>query len=62
MLHQPDSFSVLKETFKGKRFLQRRYWALVIGSPRHPNGSISAPLAKVSYTFAWRMLSFELLN
>ncbi|GMN37755.1 hypothetical protein TIFTF001_007076 [Ficus carica] len=35
------------ETVKGKRFLQRRYWALVIGSPRHPNGSISAPLAKV---------------
>ncbi|KAK2664983.1 hypothetical protein Ddye_003557 [Dipteronia dyeriana] len=30
-----------------KRILQRRYWALVIGSPRRPNGLISAPLGKV---------------
>ncbi|KAH7575322.1 hypothetical protein ACOSQ2_005442 [Xanthoceras sorbifolium] len=30
-----------------KRILQRRYWALVIGSPRHPKGLISAPLGKV---------------
>lgn len=30
-----------------KRILQRRYWALVIGSPRRPRGLISAPLGKV---------------
>ncbi|PWA99625.1 pseudouridine synthase family protein [Artemisia annua] len=30
-----------------KRFLQRKYWALVIGSPRRPQGLISAPLGKV---------------
>ncbi|KAH7659887.1 23S rRNA pseudouridine(955/2504/2580) synthase protein [Dioscorea alata] len=29
------------------RPLQRKYWALVIGTPRDPNGLISAPLAKV---------------
>ncbi|KAM0942753.1 hypothetical protein DsansV1_C14g0130481 [Dioscorea sansibarensis] len=28
------------------RPLQRKYWALVIGTPRDPNGLISAPLAK----------------
>lgn len=30
-----------------KRILQRRYWALVIGSPRRAEGLISAPLKKV---------------
>ncbi|XP_012450617.1 RNA pseudouridine synthase 4, mitochondrial [Gossypium raimondii] len=30
-----------------KRVLQKRYWALVIGSPRRPKGTISAPLRKV---------------
>ncbi|KAL6270508.1 hypothetical protein ACE6H2_027419 [Prunus campanulata] len=30
-----------------KRILQRRYWALVIGSPRQRKGLISAPLGKV---------------
>nr|GEX53226.1 RNA pseudouridine synthase 4, mitochondrial [Tanacetum cinerariifolium] len=30
-----------------KRFLQRKYWALVIGSPRRPQGLISVPLGKV---------------
>ncbi|XP_050208762.1 RNA pseudouridine synthase 4, mitochondrial [Mercurialis annua] len=30
-----------------RRVLQRRYWALVIGTPRHQNGLISAPLGKV---------------
>ena len=30
-----------------KRILPRRYWALVIGSPRRPRGLISAPLEKV---------------
>ncbi|KAK9287165.1 hypothetical protein L1049_015576 [Liquidambar formosana] len=30
-----------------KRILQRRYWALVIGSPRRSSGLISAPLGKV---------------
>ncbi|PSS26126.1 RNA pseudouridine synthase [Actinidia chinensis var. chinensis] len=29
------------------RILQRRYWALVIGSPRRPEGLISVPLKKV---------------
>lgn len=29
------------------RVLQRKYWALVIGSPRRPKGLISAPLGKV---------------
>ncbi|KAF8404948.1 hypothetical protein HHK36_009843 [Tetracentron sinense] len=32
---------------KSKRTLQRRYWALVIGSPRRASGLISAPLGKV---------------
>ncbi|KAM7470467.1 hypothetical protein LguiA_008650 [Lonicera macranthoides] len=30
-----------------KRYFQRRYWALVIGSPRRPEGLISMPLGKV---------------
>ncbi|KAM4088763.1 hypothetical protein ACB094_07G096300 [Castanea mollissima] len=30
-----------------ERILQRKYWALVIGSPRRPKGLISAPLGKV---------------
>ncbi|KAL3730419.1 hypothetical protein ACJRO7_027437 [Eucalyptus globulus] len=30
-----------------KRLLQRKYWALVIGSPRRSKGVISAPLGKV---------------
>ncbi|KAI7992719.1 hypothetical protein LOK49_LG12G00452 [Camellia lanceoleosa] len=30
-----------------KRILQRKYWALVIGSPRRPAGVISVPLKKV---------------
>ncbi|KAG6761362.1 hypothetical protein POTOM_034577 [Populus tomentosa] len=30
-----------------RRILQRKYWALVIGSPRRPKGLISAPLGKV---------------
>ncbi|KAK2985839.1 hypothetical protein RJ640_018705 [Escallonia rubra] len=30
-----------------QRVLQRRYWALVIGSPRRPEGLISVPLGKV---------------
>ncbi|XP_068324069.1 RNA pseudouridine synthase 4, mitochondrial isoform X3 [Pyrus communis] len=34
-------------TDDAKRILQRRYWALVIGSPRQRTGLISAPLVKV---------------
>lgn len=30
-----------------KRFLQRKYWALVLGTPRRPQGLISVPLGKV---------------
>ncbi|KAL4581164.1 hypothetical protein LXL04_017373 [Taraxacum kok-saghyz] len=30
-----------------KRFLQRKYWALVIGTPRRPQGLITVPLGKV---------------
>ncbi|KAI3922401.1 hypothetical protein MKX01_006090 [Papaver californicum] len=30
-----------------KRILQRKYWALVIGTPRHASGLISAPLGKL---------------
>ncbi|KAD4179254.1 hypothetical protein E3N88_27845 [Mikania micrantha] len=30
-----------------KRYLQRKYWALVIGLPRRPQGLISVPLGKV---------------
>ncbi|PON58067.1 Pseudouridine synthase [Trema orientale] len=37
----------LAETVNGKRVLERRYWALVIGSPRRPKGLISAPLGKL---------------
>ncbi|XP_062090286.1 RNA pseudouridine synthase 4, mitochondrial isoform X2 [Humulus lupulus] len=35
------------EALNEKRVLERRYWALVIGSPRHPKGLVSAPLGKV---------------
>ncbi|CAN1307573.1 RNA pseudouridine synthase 4, mitochondrial [Linum perenne] len=38
----PDN--ILKDR---KRILERKYWALVIGSPRRSNGFISAPLGKV---------------
>nr|XP_043629444.1 RNA pseudouridine synthase 4, mitochondrial [Erigeron canadensis] len=30
-----------------KKILQRKYWALVLGSPRRPQGLISVPLGKV---------------
>ncbi|KAA8545818.1 hypothetical protein F0562_020731 [Nyssa sinensis] len=36
-----------KDLDNEKRILQRRYWALVIGSPRRPEGLISVPLRKV---------------
>ncbi|GLT98179.1 hypothetical protein SLE2022_156950 [Rubroshorea leprosula] len=32
---------------RNERILQKRYWALVIGSPQRPKGSISASLGKV---------------
>ncbi|KAM7250467.1 hypothetical protein ACFE04_022350 [Oxalis oulophora] len=35
------------ENNSDKRVLQRKYWALVIGSPRRQNGLISTPLGKV---------------
>ncbi|KAI3913050.1 hypothetical protein MKW92_038752 [Papaver armeniacum] len=34
-------------TDNSKRILQRKYWALVIGTPRRASGLISAPLGKV---------------
>ncbi|RZC66947.1 hypothetical protein C5167_010635 [Papaver somniferum] len=34
-------------TDNNKRILQRKYWALVIGTPRRASGLISAPLGKV---------------
>lgn len=34
-----------------KNILQKRYLALVIGSPRRRQGSISVPLMKVKFTF-----------
>lgn len=43
----PDARTYLKVTDDAKRILQRRYWALVIGSPRQRKGLISAPLVKV---------------
>ncbi|XP_052193698.1 RNA pseudouridine synthase 4, mitochondrial isoform X3 [Diospyros lotus] len=43
-----------------KRILQRRYWALVIGSPRHPEGLISVPLKKEHFT-NWKK-AFHLSN
>ncbi|KAI4367121.1 hypothetical protein MLD38_022892 [Melastoma candidum] len=36
-----------KDPDNRKSLLRRKYWALVIGSPRRPKGVISAPLAKV---------------
>ncbi|CAI0445415.1 unnamed protein product, partial [Linum tenue] len=36
-----------KDAGRRRRILQRRYWALVIGSPRRANGIVSAPLGKV---------------
>ncbi|OVA02051.1 Pseudouridine synthase [Macleaya cordata] len=35
------------DTNNTKRLLQRKYWALVIGTPRRASGLISAPLGKV---------------
>ncbi|KAF9675859.1 hypothetical protein SADUNF_Sadunf09G0077300 [Salix dunnii] len=37
----------LKDVGNKRRILQRKYWALVIGSPRHLKGLISVPLGKV---------------
>ncbi|GJN40259.1 hypothetical protein PR202_gb29447 [Eleusine coracana subsp. coracana] len=34
-----------------QQVLQRKYVALVLGAPRHPRGLLSAPLAKVWYTW-----------
>lgn len=43
----PHACICLKVIDDAKRILQRRYWALVIGSPRQRRGLISAPLGKV---------------
>lgn len=57
------NFSLLcfKDFEDEEKILRKRYWALVIGSPRHPKGMISAPLRKVRiflsypscYFFPW---------
>lgn len=41
-----------------KRFLQRKYWALVLGSPRRPQGLISVPLGKVGISISCWLLAF----
>ncbi|XP_021892317.1 RNA pseudouridine synthase 4, mitochondrial isoform X2 [Carica papaya] len=47
-IFREKTFDASKEdSNKRKRILQRRYWALVIGSPRLSKGLISAPLGKV---------------
>ncbi|KAG9440367.1 hypothetical protein H6P81_020532 [Aristolochia fimbriata] len=38
----------VNEVGTSDRILQRRYWALVFGTPKRPEGLISAPLAKVA--------------
>ncbi|XP_021282429.1 RNA pseudouridine synthase 4, mitochondrial [Herrania umbratica] len=42
-----DASKDFKDVDNEKRILQKRYWALVIGSPRWPKGMIVAPLRKV---------------
>ncbi|XP_039001855.1 RNA pseudouridine synthase 4, mitochondrial [Hibiscus syriacus] len=47
-IFREESLGASKHDFDDeKRVLQKRYWALVIGSPRRPKGTISAPLRKV---------------
>ncbi|XP_059447016.1 RNA pseudouridine synthase 4, mitochondrial [Corylus avellana] len=41
------TFGAKDDVGNEERILQRRYWALVIGSPRRPKGLISAPLGKM---------------
>ncbi|KAI0488651.1 hypothetical protein KFK09_028490 [Dendrobium nobile] len=39
---------VLKHSIKNaSRVLQRKYWALVIGTPKHSSGLLSAPIGKI---------------
>lgn len=43
-----ETIGASKHDFEDEeKILRKRYWALVIGSPRHPKGMISAPLRKV---------------
>ncbi|KAK8603448.1 hypothetical protein V6N13_085634 [Hibiscus sabdariffa] len=47
-IFREESLGASKQDFDDeKRVLQKRYLALVIGSPRRPKGTISAPLQKV---------------
>ncbi|GMJ05588.1 hypothetical protein like AT3G19440 [Hibiscus trionum] len=47
-IFREESLGASKHDFDNeKRVLRKRYWALVIGSPRRPKGTISAPLQKV---------------
>ncbi|XVE66778.1 hypothetical protein DITRI_Ditri08aG0106400 [Diplodiscus trichospermus] len=47
-IFREETIGASKHDFEGeKKILQKRYWALVIGSPRRPKGMISAPLRKV---------------
>ncbi|KAJ8763414.1 hypothetical protein K2173_002297 [Erythroxylum novogranatense] len=47
-IFREKTFAASKDDFNNKRIvLQRRYWALVIGTPKRSSGLISVPLGKV---------------
>ncbi|KAK4424229.1 RNA pseudouridine synthase 4, mitochondrial [Sesamum alatum] len=46
-IFREKTFGASDDVPDSKRFLQKRYWALVIGSPRRREGLISVPLVKV---------------
>ncbi|KAL2472681.1 RNA pseudouridine synthase 4 [Forsythia ovata] len=48
-IFREKTFGASDDVLESKRSLQKRYWALVIGSPRRAEGLISVPLGKVVY-------------
>lgn len=46
-IFREKTFGASDDVLASKRSLQKRYWALVIGSPRRAGGLISVPLGKV---------------
>ncbi|PIN22421.1 23S rRNA pseudouridine(955/2504/2580) synthase [Handroanthus impetiginosus] len=50
-IFREKTFGASNDVPGSKRILQKRYWALVIGSPRRHQGLITAPLVKVYFLF-----------
>ncbi|KAK4477002.1 hypothetical protein RD792_016204 [Penstemon davidsonii] len=46
-IFREKTFGASDDNRDSKRSLEKRYWALVVGSPRRPKGLISVPLVKV---------------